>query len=505
MNPHRALAAESDLPLFDVAATRRIEQRALASLAPGTLMQRAGLALAQLALAIAPHARRIVVAAGPGNNGGDGLEAAARLRGWGKEVQVWLAAAAADLTGDAAMAHHRAIAAGVPIAQGAIPSDLAVDRDDLAIDALLGIGANRSPEGAVAAAITALNQLACPVLAVDVPSGLNPDTGQPLGTGCVVAQHTLTMLSLKPGLFTASGRDHAGDVWLAALDVSAPAEEASAWLVGPRAGQPQRRHAAHKGTFGDVAVIGSARGMAGAALLAARAAHAAGAGRVLLQCLDAATATLDGVRPELMLRPRWLEESSPQALAASTVVCGCGGGVAVRDVLPRVLSRAGRLVLDADALNAVSGDPMLQALLQGRAGAGLRTVLTPHPLEAARLLGCDRQAVQSDRLGTVQRLARQFQCVVALKGSGTVIVRPDSLPFVNPTGNASLASAGTGDVLAGWLGGVWSQASDASTVEGAFNAAIRSVWQHGRAADLAERHVMRAGDLIEALAALPSR
>ena len=273
------------------------------------------------------------------------------------------------------------------------------------------------------------------------------------------------------------------------------------------AGTPRqllRRHASHKGTFGDVVVLGGAPGMAGAALLAARAAHAAGAGRVLVQLLEAAAATFDGVRPELMLRPRWLDDSGPQALGNGTVVCGCGGGTAVTEVLARVLSRAGRLVLDADALNAVAGDPMLQALLRGRAGHGLPTVLTPHPLEAARLMGCDVQALQSDRLAAAQGLARQFQCVVVLKGSGTVIARPQVLPVINSTGNASLASAGTGDVLAGWLGGVWSQCSAPATMEGTFNAAIRSVWQHGHAADLADRQVMRAGELIEALAALPS-
>ena len=239
--------------------------------------------MARLALAIAPHARRIWVAAGPGNNGGDGLEAAAILRRAGKDARALLIGDRGALPADAADAFARAQAAGVPLDAG--PEGL--DGRDLAIDALLGIGATRAPEGRLADAMHRLNALACPVLAVDVPSGLDVDSGQAYGKACVVAHHTLALLTLKPGLFTAEGRDHAGRVWLDTLGIERRADEAEpvAWLRGVPAGDRHRalrRHAAHKGSFGDVAVVGGAAGMVGAALLAARAAHAAGAGRVFV-------------------------------------------------------------------------------------------------------------------------------------------------------------------------------------------------------------------------------
>jgi hydroxyethylthiazole kinase-like uncharacterized protein yjeF len=265
------------IALFDRAGTRALEARALAGLPPHTLMRRAGEAVARLALAIAPHARRVWVAAGPGNNGGDGLEAAGILRRAGKDASVLLTGDPASLPPDAADAFARARAAGVPIDTG--PERL--DTQDLAIDALLGIGATRVPEGGLADAVHRLNALTCPVLAVDVPSGLDVDTGRAYGEACVVARHTLSLLSLKPGLFTADGRDHAGTVWLDRLGVEDGLEAGPiAWLRGvPPAGASGalRRHAAHKGSFGDVAVVGGAQGMVGAAILAARAAHAAGA------------------------------------------------------------------------------------------------------------------------------------------------------------------------------------------------------------------------------------
>jgi hydroxyethylthiazole kinase-like uncharacterized protein yjeF len=334
------------------------------------------------------------------------------------------------------------------------------------------------------------------VLAADVPSGLDADTGAALGA-CVDAHHTLTFLTLKPGLFTASGRDHAGRVWLDALGTDIAAltgnDAAHAWLRSLAARLPMsaRRHAQHKGSFGDVAVVGGAVGMAGAALLAARAAHAAGAGRVYVELLDVSTATaLDPLRPELMFRSDW--SSQTDALASATVVCGCGGGTAVRSKLPRILSRASRLVLDADALNAIAADSGLVTLLRARAAHS--TVLTPHPLEAARLLGVTTTDVQADRLRAARELADRYATIVVLKGSGSVISAPGELPSINASGNASLANAGTGDVLAGWIGGLWSQ-----TVAPALEIVLRAVAEHGAAAEPARAGALRAGDLIERL------
>lgn len=493
----RVLPCSEHEPLHDTAATRAIEQRALAALPPHTLMRRAGVAVARLAIAIAPHARRIWVAAGPGNNGGDGLEAALHLREAGRDVQVSLFAAdSRRASDDARDALARARAAGVPMTHGLAPMQ---PPPELIIDALLGLGAARAPHGAIAQAIGAINDGAAPRLAIDLPSGLHADHGQPLGDACVRATHTLALLTLKPGLFTGAGRDFAGEIWHESLDVDL-ADAPSAWLSGA-ASRTARRHAQHKGSFGDVLVIGGARGMAGAPLLAGRAALAAGAGRVFICPLDADAPLLDRARPELMLRPlAW--GISNDVLARSTVVCGCGGGEAVREVLDAVITRAGSLVLDADALNALAADASLRARLRARAAQQRPTVLTPHPLEAARLLGAsDVRAVQADRLRAAQTLADDLAALVLLKGSGSVIAAPASVPHINPTGNAALASAGTGDVLAGWIGGEWSAVT--RDADGAWHATVASAWRHGAAADAAgAERPLRASDLIDAMHAL---
>lgn len=493
----RITSRRPELPLFDIATTRQLESQALAAAPPHTLMRRAGLATARLALALAPHAQTVRIVVGPGNNGGDGLEAAVELTRRGKTVEVLRVGAG---TSDGALdALQRARAAGVNI-DPAEPA--ALGAQDLAIDALLGIGASRAPEGALAAAIGALNALPCPVLAIDLPSGLDADTGAPLGEACVRAAHTLTLLTLKPGLFTAAGRDLAGTVWLDDLGVTTADAAPRAWLYGGDRGLPARRHVQHKGSFGDVAVVGGADGMTGAAWLAARAAHAAGAGRVFVELLGGTAAALDPQRPELMLRRDWTQHSTPPVLAASTVVCGCGGGEAVARLLPRLLAHVPRLVLDADALNTIAADTQLQMQLRERSRRGAATVLTPHPLEAARLLGIASQQVQADRLVAAITLADRLQCVVLLKGSGSVLAAPGRVPRINASGNASLASAGTGDVLAGWLGGHWSQRSEDDPFERAALAAAHSAWLHGAAAEAAARPVLRASRLVEVMADL---
>jgi len=493
------------IALLDVNATRRVEGAALAALPPFTLMARAGDALARLALALAPHARRIVVFSGPGNNGGDGIEAATILCGWGKPTSVRRVGVVTAPPADAALALRRATAAGVDVRTFDAAESTSDDSPDLVIDALLGIGASRAPAGEIAAAIeriAALAALGARVLAVDVPSGLEIDHGQAIGATCVVADDTLTLIAAKPGLFTGSGRDHAGQIWCASLGVAIGDEDPTAWLVGGRdvsCTDTPRRHAGHKGTFGDVAVVGGAPGMAGAAWLAARAAHGAGAGRVFVDLLGdeehAANRTgdVDPIRPELMVRSGWAEGDAA-AVAAATVVCGCGGGDAVRSRLPRLLSIAPRLVIDADALNAIAADPSLLALTSARERRGLATVLTPHPLEAARLLGSSTAAVQADRLAAARELAARCRAVVVLKGSGSIVAAPGSTPRINVTGNASLASAGTGDVLAGWIGGRW-----ASLGGIALEIATRAVIEHGAAAEPSRRGAIRAGDLVEEL------
>ena len=483
-------------PLHDAHTSRAAEAAALGQHPPHTLMARAGLAVAQLAQAVGPHAARIHVWAGPGNNGGDGLVAARWLHHAGRRVQVSLFGETSRLPPDAAQALHAAQAAGVSIMAwtGLVP------HADLHIDAMLGLGASRAPSGAVADAIRALQAPSERVLAVDLPSGLHADTGMPLGDAAVRASHTLALLSLKPGCHTSRGRDHAGTVWLDRLGVDAGTP--SAWLSGAPQ-RPGRLHAAHKGSFGDVAVVGGAPGMVGAAWLAARAALAAGAGRVYVCPLDEDAARWDSQRPELMVRPHWWR-SAPSTLAATTVVCGCGGGDRVREVLPALLTHAGRLVLDADALNVMASDPSLAAGLQRRSNRGLATLLTPHPLEAARWLRITAAEVQQDRLSAAQRLAALCAAAVLLKGSGTVIASPGQVPCINPTGSAALATAGTGDVLAGWAAGLWAQEPDWPAMQ----VATAAAWLHGQAAAMPTvttgqvPRVLLADDLVRAMAAL---
>ena len=508
MTPRRLLDCPDDVALFDDAATRDRERRAAAALPEHALMARAGVALVRLARAVAPNARRAWIAAGPGNNGGDGLVLATRLHRAGMAVSVTLVGHRTDRAPppDAAWALAEARQAGV-VLRDDIPTDEELARVDLGVDALLGVGQSRAPAGAFVAAIAALNALRVPVLGVDAPTGLSTDTGALLGDAVVRATHTLTLLTAKPGLFTGAGRECAGEPWFDDLGV-ATADDArpTALLTGARAVAallPRRRHDANKGSFGDVHVAGGAAGMVGASLLAAHAASLAGAGRVLVhaRARDAGGVLPVDVRhPELMLRPVAELQPALRANAKATVVAGCGGGDDVAAELPGCLSNAGRLVLDADALNAIARDTGLRAHVRMR---GAPTILTPHPLEAARLLGSTAAAVQADRFGAARRLAAELGAIVVLKGSGTLVAAPDGRVAVNPTGDARLATAGTGDVLAGWIGGLWSaQPATPAAIDLAFEVARAAAWLHGRACGFAigDRLPIVAGELAALMA-----
>lgn len=497
------ITAEQSHHLFDIAATRLIEQRAQASDPEPSLMRRAGLATARLALALAPHAKHIWIACGPGNNGGDGFEAALVLHQLGKSVSLtWTGYGLADAKqpDDAAGARLRAQAIGLQIMAEA-PAQF-----DLVVDALLGIGSAlklASPTSALMAAwlrqMDVALQKGTPVLCVDVPTGLDANSGvmqrldedsgaAPHPAGGRNLRHTLSLLTLKPGLFTAGGRDWTGQVWLDDLGVAEASDLLPCALLQGKDIHPSARnrgpHASHKGSFGDVAVLGgetlagkqgegqARSSMAGAALLAARAALHAGAGRVHVALVGTGGPLNDPVQPELMFR-------SPEALdlAQQVLVCGCGGGRSISKHLPAVLSRAKKLVLDADALNAIAEHSDLQTLLAARAGTGFSTVLTPHPLEAARLLKTSTAQVQADRRGAAQMLAQRMNCVVLLKGSGSVVAAPGQMTIINHSGNAWLATAGTGDVLAGLVGAAMAHGLDAWT------AATQSCFRHGEVAD----------------------
>lgn len=496
-------------PLYSVSATRQAERLAAGQLPAHALMRRAGRSAARLALALAPHTHHVWVACGPRNNGGDGFEAAAWLRRAGKSVTLtWTGVDAGKVFAADAQASMQGA-----LDEGLVISETPPRHFDFCIDALLGIGGkgmrgNEAPTPSAARLaqwLTLIRNTAAPVLAIDVPSGLDADTGtdfaqeaasETAAASCTAQavksrpgpRYTLSMLTLKPGLFTASGRDLAGEIWLDRLDGREQFHEtvrdtlnqltpvASLSVPDDRPGRHAAAHASHKGSFGDVAVIGGeTRGgssMAGAALLAARAALHAGAGRVMVSLLGEAPAGIDASQPELMFRALEALDLSRQA-----VVCGCGGGQSTAGVLPRVLSSASRCVLDADALNNIAADSALAQFLYARHNRGYRTVITPHPLEAARLLACSAETVQRDRLAAATALAARFQCTVVLKGSGTVILTPDQLPLINPTGNALLAAPGTGDVLAGMVGAALARGL------AAHEAAQAAVYAHGAIAD----------------------
>lgn len=516
----RAIRSTCTELLYSAASTRAIEQSAAAQLPPHQLMTRAGLCVAQLARALAPHARCIWIACGPGNNGGDGLVAATYLHQWaqahGRATQVVVTHWQGIPTQDRLIAPDALYALGLARSAGVHFAAQPPTHFDFAIDAVFGIGLTRPPQGAMQHGLALLRNTLQTVLCVDVPSGLDADTGnwvstdlgRPRATG---NRHTLALLTLKPGLFTAEGRDAAGQVWFDDLQTEPPAHAMpSARLNGwtTQAPEPMKQpHASHKGSFGDVVVVGgqdlavNGSGMTGAAVLAARAALHAGAGRVYVGLLEAQTPNAasavrwDPASPELMFRDVHTLIESP-LLASAAVVCGCGGGSAVATVLHPVLSRAHTLVLDADALNAVAENAALQALLSERSNRGWFTVLTPHPLEAARLLGSSTAQVMANRLEAARALSERFNAVCVLKGSGTVISARGQTPLINSTGNAALATAGTGDVLAGMLGSALAQPN--WTPEQRQQRLAQAVFQHGWLAD-----EWQAGTGIEGLPSGP--
>ena len=476
----RLLPNTSAQPVWRRAGMRALESH-LQAACPAPLMDLAGLATARLARAVAPHARRIWIVAGPGNNGGDGLEAAIHLQQEGCHVQLSLLGDPQRLPADARRAFERATRADVDIQTGLPDCPPELGTQDLCIDALLGIGAARAPQGDLLQAIEWLNASAASVLAIDLPTGLDADSGQPLGSleSVVQADHTLTFLGAKPGLFMGHGRDACGTLWLAPLadganTADAPLPDAE---LNPPTDPASRQHASHKGSHGDVAVVGGesvgthGTGMTGAAVLAAQAALHGGAGRVML-CLLGEQDCIPSATADLMRR-----DLQALDLPQLTVVAGCGGGHSIAQPLGRLLQHSARLVLDADALNRVAEDAWLQRLLTERGARQRPTVLTPHPLEAARLLGIATTDVQADRLEAAQQLARRFDCCVVLKGSGTVIAAPGQTPRINTTGNGLLATGGTGDVLAGLIG------ARLATTGQAWLAACDAVWTHGQQAN----------------------
>ena len=426
-------------------------------------MERAGAAAAELAAALASdRTKDILILAGPGNNGGDARIAAARLAG----------------------EFHRVTVASRP-------ADIPSRKWGLIIDGLFGIGLTRNIEGEYAGLVEYANAQACPVLALDIPSGLHSDSGRVMG--CAVrATQTITFIALKPGLLTLDGPDYCGEITVA--DLGVPLEKPDAWVADRelfRSALKRRPRNFHKGLAGSLAILGGASGMTGAALLAGRAALKLGAGPVYVGMLDSAL-PLDPGAPELMLR----HADDALGLDLTALVAGPGLGVGRRaeTLLGAVLTSEVPCVLDADALNLISESADLRRVCARRSA---ETLLTPHPAEAARLLRTTTAAVQADRVKAARSLSEALNAQVVLKGNGSILVARDGHWFVNRTGNAGMASAGMGDVLAGILGALLAQGLSGES------ALVLGTHLHGAAADaLAAGGVgpvgMTAGEVIDA-------
>ncbi len=475
-------------PLVTAAEMRALDAGTIEGLGvPGDLlMELAGRAVAARALALRGVGGTVHVVCGAGNNAGDGWVAARHLFLRGVPVAIVSAVSPDRLGGDAARNVERAQRLGVPLA-----ASLSLAEGDVVVDALFGTGLGRPIEGEAAAWVARINEsrALARVLAVDLPSGLDADTGQV--HGCAVqADETLTIGLPKIGLLCEPGRALAGRVWVARIGIADRTEEvvprAEVWTrAGAGAQLPPRPSAGHKGRFGHVLVAAGSEGMTGAAALAARAAGRAGAGLVTVACPASTNPVLEGLCAEAMTVPvaetdahGFAPEAAGElrALAAerSAVVFGPGIGrdertaALVRDLVPALDAP---LVVDADGLHALREDP---TVLKARQQA---TIVTPHPGEAAVLLGSSPAEVLADRPAAARALALATGAVVVLKGAGTVTAEPGGRMVINPTGGPALGTGGTGDVLAGLVGSLLAQGA------AAFEAGAVGAYVHGAAGD----------------------
>lgn len=446
------------------------------------LMERAGGAVARAALRIAGgrYGKTALVFCGPGNNGGDGFVAARRLRAEGVHVRCFFVGDPERAAG--AAAHHLDLMRRAGVA--AEPFSGGVQGADVVIDALFGTGFRGSAEGEAAKAIDAMNALAAPTVAVDVPSGVAGATGAVAGPA-VRATATVVMAAEKVGTACGEGAAHAGAVEVADIGVEVPATRVHVSDASDvRAHLAARSLTAHKGSGGTVAVLAGSEAMTGAALLTARGAYRAGCGYVRLGSSAAVKRASAVALPEVVGRviapdgysaDAW-EAFAPdiQRSAAVALGPGLGRGEGERDLVLRALAESEiPLVLDADALNNLEGRP--GALAEARSPV----VITPHPGEMARLAGIAPEEVQRDRLGCARRAAQTFACVVLLKGYRTVIAAPSGDAVIDPAGGPALATAGTGDVLTGVIAALVAAGAPA------FEAAWSGAFLHGVAGALA--------------------
>jgi len=483
--------------VFSTGQVREIEALAIATCGVTSyeLMSRAGAAALEVLARRWPSARSLAIVCGAGNNGGDGLVVARLAQAAGYGVRALLVVDAGKLAGTAAQAAADALAAGVVLEPFTAP---ALGAADVIVDGLLGTGLSRPVTGAFLTAIEAVNASAKPVLALDVPSGLDTDTGWPSAVA-VRAAATVTFLGLKQGLFLGAAVDHCGDLEFAdlglPLELAAPFPPALERLTVDdlKRALPRRARSAHKGSCGRLLLVGGGPGMAGAIRLAAEAALRAGAGLVYVAThADSVTSVLAG-RPEIICKSamsaRDLEEFIELADAA-VLGPGLGRSAWADGLWSRLVAADLPLVVDADGLNRLAA---------ARVERG-RWLLTPHPGEAGRLLETTTDAVQRDRRAAVRALAKKYGAHAVLKGPNTLIATPNEREplAVCDRGNPGMATGGTGDVLAGALGAVLVQTRDLAL------AARAGVLLHALAGDTAAvdgERGMVAGDLLPHLRA----
>lgn len=488
------------LAVHTVAQVRALEHHAIQALRiPSyTLMTRAGEAALHALLRRWPQGRRIAVCCGPGNNGGDGYVLARLAQAQGVKVDLWALHDPQHLQGDARRAWQDYENAGgtVQLWAGHSLQDAAV-----VVDALFGIGLSRDLDAAAAQFVQAINDCGRPVLALDVPSGLHADTGAVMGVA-VHAQQTLTFLGLKQGFYFGQGPDHVGELLADDLGVSVPAA-AEFKPVAQRIATnlveqvlPPRRRTTHKMQQGRVLVIGGGPGMAGAARMTAEAALRVGAGLVTVATAVQNQAVISAGRPELMCHG--VDDAAQlTALIEHADVLAIGPGMG-RDtwamhLLQTAMASGKPMVIDADALTLLADEQASSAAASNRTN----WILTPHPGEAGRLLGCSAQAVQADRLKALRDMRQRHGATVVLKGAATLVLGvDDEIPSICDRGNPGMATPGMGDVLTGVIAGILAQCRDP------LQAARTGVLVHAMAGDMAAQRGERgllASDLFEHL------
>jgi hydroxyethylthiazole kinase-like uncharacterized protein yjeF len=466
---------------------------------PGeTLMERAGIAAFDELRRTWPAARRLSIVCGPGNNGGDGFVLARHAAAAGYTVRVALLGDAARLHGAARTAHGRIGEAGLEAQPYAAEI---LGGAEVVVDALFGTGLAREVEGAWAGCIEDMNRSPAPVVAMDIPSGLNADTGRVLGV-CVSAELSVSFIGLKQGMFTGDARNCCGRVVFDDLGVPAALYErtgASVWRADMASLQGilgKRRRSDHKGSFGHVLIIGGDAGFAGAARMAGEGAARSGAGLTSIATRSAHAGVLASQRPELMCHGiEDLPSLAPLLERASVVVIGpgLGRGQWGRKMLGAALACSQPLIMDADALNLLAESPAENdRVVQPR-------IVTPHPGEAGRLLGCSSRDIEADRFAAARAISSRYAATAVLKGAGTLVCESGESIWVCAGGNPGMGSGGMGDVLSGIIAGLVAQGLSPAL------AARAGVVLHASAADMAAaegERGMLAGDLMPALRTL---